>query len=168
MWLKNAYQSNRLLTSFIVLFFAIQLINNIRQDIAISPWYAYGMYSQKVLSDTGIDVVSLCINGKEQKPSDFMPQVWDKIAQPLILYSKQAFWNQYQFQTDIHRLIPFANQEHFINHITDNDFYIWYCNYIESITHITIRELKWEYAIYSYDQGNWIKTKVIANHHSII
>ncbi len=167
MWLKKAYQSNRFITILVIIFFTIQLINNIRQDIAISPWYAYGMYSEKVLSDTNVAVVTLTVNGKQLQPTDFMPQVWDKMTQPLLLYYRQAEWNQFLFETDIQRLLPFSVQEHFINHISVNDFDNWYHHFIENIIHVSVHELNGEYALYSFDQSNWHKIKTLVQIQSI-
>lgn len=161
MWLRKAYQAHRFTTIVIIFFFTLQLLNNIRQDIAISPWYAYGMYSKPEMVDTGIRAVTIIVNNYTLDPLDFMPQVWDKIAQPLLLYCDHVAWNQFVYETDIRRLMPFVNEQNFSNYIARQAFVAWYCRYLEKITNKKIESLYAEVASYAFEQGYWHKTSVV-------
>lgn len=162
MWLKQTYRTHRFTTVVVILFFTVQLLNNIRQDIAISPWYAYGMYSEPAQADSGIRVVTIMLNNHLLNPVDYMPQVWDKMAQPLVLYCNQEAWNQYVFKTDIKRLLPFTTEKNFSNTITRAEFSDWYFGYLENITNQKLEKLEAELATYSFEQGVWQKTAVQA------
>src|SRR4051794_27065993 len=108
MYLKRLYRHNKFLFIIIVLFVLAQLINNIRQDIAISPVYSYGMYSEKIKPLHVYTVPEIFGDGKQLKAKDFSPQQWDNITLPVIEFYAQRQWNLYQWQHDIKRLLPFT------------------------------------------------------------
>ena len=65
MYLKKLYKHNKFLFTVIVILFALlQLINNIRQDIAISPVYSYGMYSEQIKPLPFYTVPEIFVDGK--------------------------------------------------------------------------------------------------------
>lgn len=135
MYLKRLFKHNKLLFAVIVLFAAVQLINNIRQDIAISPVYSYGMYSSPITPLNSYVAPEVFVNGKQLLTKNFTPQQWDNIIVPVTKFYAQQQWNQNQWQQDIHRLLPFSDSVKFVNNITEEEFKKWYSLHIQSIIH---------------------------------
>src|SRR5438874_750097 len=122
MYLKRLYHHNKFLFIIIVLFALAQLINNVRQDIAISPVYSYGMYSEQIKPLHFYVVPEVFIDGKQLQAKDFSPQQWDNITLPITEFYAQHQWNLYQWQHDIKRLLPFTDSSKFVNYITEQGF----------------------------------------------
>src|SRR5689334_20502182 len=133
MYLKRLYQHSKFLFTIIVLFALAQLINNVRQDIAISPIYSYGMYSEQIKPLSSYTVPEIFVNGTQLQAKDFSPQLWDNITLPVTEYYTQQQWNQSQWQQDIHRLLPFTDSSKFVNHISENEFQQWYHEHLHTL-----------------------------------
>ena len=133
MYLKQLYRHNKLLFLVIILFALAQIINNIRQDIAISPIYSYGMYSSKIKASDFYSVPEFFVDGVQLQTKDFSPQQWDNISQPVAKFYAQQYWNQNVWQKDIQRLLPFADSSKFVNNISEQDFRTWYKRHLESV-----------------------------------
>lgn len=130
MYFKALYRHNRLLCLAIALLALAQLVNNIRQDIAISPLYSYGMYSEVMDPQPVYLVPEIFVNGRLLRTQDFTPYQWENIALPLVMYRAQQTWNPALWHADIQRLLPFADATHFVNHLDDAGFNAWYSGHI--------------------------------------
>lgn len=158
MYLKELYRHNKLLFLAIVLFALAQLINNIRQDVAISPVYSYGMFSSTMMPANYYSVPEFIVNGKQLKTEDFSPQQWDNISQPVTKFYVQLFWNQNLWQKDIHRLLPFADSSKFANNISQQEFKNWYQLHLQSILNKQIDSVNILYTGYHFDGTTFTKT----------
>ena len=133
MYLKQLYQHNKILCAAKKLFALAQLINNIRQDIAISPIYSYGMYSSRIMPADFYNDPEIFVNGKQLKAQDFSPPQWDNITLPVTQFYAQESWNLHQWQQDIHRLLPFTDSAKFVNNISEKQFKAWYATHLQTI-----------------------------------
>lgn len=135
-----------------MLLFAIaQLVNNIRQDIAISPVYSYGMYSEKISPVSTYTVPEVFVNGKQLQTKDFTPQQWDNITVPVSKYYEQKEWNSAVWNTDIYRLLPFSDSTKFLNSLTEIQFQKWYKNHIAFILNEKVDSVNIAFSNYQYN-----------------
>jgi hypothetical protein len=104
MYLKELYHHHKGWFIIVILFIVAQLVNNIKQDIAISPIYAYGMYSAYIPLSNSQHVFEINVNGETLQPRDFSPQQWDKITLPLEYYCTREN-NRKMYSRDIKRLL---------------------------------------------------------------
>jgi hypothetical protein len=158
MYLKKLYRHNKFLFIIIVLFAIAQLINNIRQDIAISPVYSYGMYSEQIKPLPFYTVPEIFINGKQLQAKDFSPQQWDNITLPVTEFYAQQHWNLFQWQQDIHRLLPFTDSSKFVNHVTERGFKQWYHQHMQSSLHRHVDSVNIIFSKYHFTDTSFIRT----------
>src|SRR5437867_4049778 len=125
MYLKKLYQHNKLWFLVIIIFIAGQLFINYKRGVVFSPFYHYGMYSSVIKPAAQYNIPEVFVNGMRLATKDFSPQEWDNIMQPVIKFQDQEKWNSTLFQTDIHRLLPFADAAKFTNAITEQQFKQW-------------------------------------------
>jgi hypothetical protein len=157
MYLKKLYRHNKFLFIIIALFVLVQLVNNIRQDIAISPVYSYGMYSEQIKPLPFYTVSEIFIDGKQLQAKDFSPQQWDNITLPVTEFYTQQQWNLYQWQQDIHRLLPFTDSSKFVNHITEQEFKQWYHEHLQSLLHGHIDSVNIIFRRYYFNGTSFIR-----------
>ena len=159
MYLKKLYRHNKLLFIILVLFALAQLINNIRQDIFISPIYSYGMYSIQIKPTQFYTVPEIFADGRQLEAKDFSPQQWDNITLPASEFYAQDQWNLYQWQHDIKRLLPFTDSSKFVNHITEQEFKQWYHQHLQSLLHRHIDSVNIIFSEYYFNDTSFIRTK---------
>ena len=157
MYLKKLYNHNKLLCLLIALFALAQFINNIRQDIAISPLYSYGMYSERMMPETVYSVPEIFVNDTMLRTKDFSPMEWDNIMQPVIKFHAQYNWNVNLWKQDIHRLVPFADSVNFVNQLDESQFKAWYQQHLENILQKQIDTLKIVLTNYSFDERSFTR-----------
>jgi hypothetical protein len=133
MYIRQVYNHNKLLFLVVILFTLAQITNNIKHDIAISPVYSYGMYSEKIAPKTSYTVPDIFVDGKQLKAKDYSPQQWDNITLPVIEFGAQREVNSKVWQQDIHRLLPFADSIKFVNKITQTEFAEWYRRHLQNL-----------------------------------
>ena len=133
MYLSRLYRHNKILFLLIVLFAVAQLVNNIRHDIAISPFYSYGMYSEVIKPDSVYKVAEIYVNGKQLQSKDFTALEWENISFPVTQFYRQEEWNKKIWKQDIHRLLHFTDSSKFANNLTDDDFLQWYKLHLQSV-----------------------------------
>ena len=158
MYLKKLYHHNKFLFIIIVLFALAQLINNIRQDISISPVYSYGMYSAPIKPLHFYTVPEIFVDGKQLRAKNFSPQQWDNITLPVTEFYDQKSWNLFQWQQDIYRLLPFADSAKFVNHISEQEFKKWYHQHIESLLHMHVDSVNIVFSNYYFNDSSFIRT----------
>ena len=159
MYLKHLYRHNKLLCIAITLLVLAQLINNIRQDIAISPLYSYGMYSEIIKPDSIYTIPEIFVNGARLRTRDYTPLQWENIALPVNMFYEQQQWNLNVWQTDIKRLLPFADSVHFVNTLTENEFKDWYRQHLQTVLNTQIQTLNIDFTAYSFDGQQLHQTK---------
>ncbi len=155
MYLKELYQHHKGWFVVVILFATAQLVNNIRQDISLSPIYLYGMYSAYISPNNMHDVFEIDINGKTLQAKDFSPQQWDNIILPLKYYSNSAGNNNNMYANDIKRLLQqfhiTADSSKFIYPLDKNRFMIWYKSYLSSLLKKKVDSLQISYSLYKFD-----------------
>ena len=158
MYLLKLYRHNKLLFIIIALFALAQLVNNVRQDIAISPVYSYGMYSEQIRPLHFYTVPEIFIDDIQLQAKDFSPQQWDNITLPVTEFYTQQQWNLFQWQQDIHRLLPFTDSSKFVNHITEQEFKKWYHQHMQSLLHRHIESVNIIFSKYYFNDTLFIRT----------
>ena len=158
MYLKQLYHHNKMLFAAIILFALAQLINNIRQDIAISPIYSYGMYSSKIRTSDFYSVPEFFVNGEQLRTKDFSPQQWDNISLPVTKFYAQQYWNKSIWQKDIQRLLPFADSLKFVNNINEQEFKYWYSLHLQSLLNRQIDSVDIIFRGYHFNGKSFTKT----------
>jgi hypothetical protein len=149
MYLKEVYKHSKLLFIAITCGFVFQLINNARQDVAFSPVYAYGMYSEAILPQKEYIVPEIVVNDRRLQTKDFTSQQWDKIILPVVLYSKQQRWNRYIFDNYVHRLLHISDSSFYVNNFSQTQFSKWYMQYLETILHNHVSTLSINFSEYN-------------------
>jgi len=158
MYLLKLYRHNKLLFIIIALFALAQLVNNVRQDIAISPVYSYGMYSEQIRPLHFYTVPEIFIDDIQLQAKDFSPQQWDNITLPVTEFYTQQQWNLFQWQQDIHRLLSFADSSKFVNHITEQEFKQWYHQHMQSLLHRHIDSVNIVFSKYYFNDTSFTRT----------
>jgi hypothetical protein len=158
MYLKKLYHHNKFWFIIVVLFALAQLLNNIRQDIAISPVYSYGMYSEQINPLPFYTVPEIFIDSKQLQAGDFSPQQWDNITLPVTEFYSQQKWNLYLWQQDIHRLLPFTDSSKFINDITGKEFKKWYHQHLQSLLHKHVDSVNIIFSKYYFNGTSFVRT----------
>lgn len=148
----------------IILFVVAQLANNIRQDIAISPLYSYGMYSEVIEPDSLYVVPEIFVDGKQLQTMNFTPMEWENISFPVTLFYQQKDWNNKIWQKDIHRLLPLTDISKFTNHITEQEFREWYKSHLQSVLKKDIDSTEILFSTYAFDGNGLHKIKSIPAH----
>jgi hypothetical protein len=136
----------------------LQLVNNIRQDIAISPVYSYGMYSECIRPLSTYIVTEVFVNGKQLQTKDFTPQQWDNITVPISKFYEQKKWNIAMWQTDIHRLLPFSDSAKFLNTMTEEQFKDWYKSHLAFMLNKKVDSVNILFSNYYYNDTALHKT----------
>jgi hypothetical protein len=130
MYFKKLYDHNKILFVIILMFVFAQLFNNIRRDAAISPIYAYGMYSAIIKPKNYYIVPQIQVNGKPLESKNFSPQQWDKIELPLHFFRSQQQFNYELYATHIQPLLGVNDSSKYINQLTPTQFDKWYKKYL--------------------------------------
>ncbi len=134
MYLRKLYHHNKALFVLVFIFALVQLVNNIRRDAAISPVYAYGMYSEVMTPQREYLIPRVTVNGKPLYVGDFSPQEWDKIYLPLILFRRQEQHNKAVYTNNILPLFHFGDAAVYTNQMSTATFDNWYRQYLQTIT----------------------------------
>lgn len=148
MYLKRLWWHNKFLFGLLVLFAAFQILNNIRQDVAFSPTYTYGMYSQVIRPQKKYIVPEIIVNGRVLQTKNFTPQQWDKIIQPIVLFQKQDEWNRAEFNIYIGRLLHIEDSGYYVNELSQAAFNEWYKKYLSAIIDANISSLSLQFQEY--------------------
>lgn len=98
--------------------------------------------------DSVYPVYEISVNGKPLQAKDYSPQQWDNIMQPVVLFYKQQQCNKDVWQTDIHRLLPFADSVKYMSHISEPEFKIWYQQRLHQYTDTIIDNLEIKKILY--------------------
>jgi len=158
MYLKKLYNTNKWWFAGIMLFVIVQLAMDIRQDIAFSPVYHYGMYSETITPQKQYSVIEITVNGKKLRTQDFTPAEWDKIAYTVALYNNQQAWNINQWNTDIKRLLHLTDSSKYVNNINATSFNSWYKNYLQPILNEKVDSVAITTAQYQFNSKTLTKT----------
>lgn len=157
MYLKKLYTANKGWFIAIMLFIFIQLGLDIKQAIDFSPAFHYGMYSGVIKPRAAYDVTEVWVNGKRLATQDFNPCGWDKVIQPVKLFSSQQSWNRGVWNNDIKRLLHFKDSTRYINSLTELHFKDWYVSYLQSFLHEKIDSIKIATTVYSFTGTQLVK-----------
>ena len=79
MFLKQVYHYNKWLFTGMLIFIIMQILVFYKGGMVFSPWYNYGMYSERMTIKPVYEITT--INGL--KGSDYSPIDWDKINIPV-------------------------------------------------------------------------------------
>jgi len=130
---------------------------DIRHDIALSPVYHYGMYSEIITPKTKYTVPVIKVNGNVLRTQDFTPAQWDKISYTVELFHNQQKWNSLQWNTDIKRLLHLQDSSKYINKISNTDFNVWYKGYLENVLQKKIDSVSVEFVDYTFNGSTFTK-----------
>lgn len=154
MYLKKLYKQHKGWFIIVVIFSAAQIINNVRQDIAFSPVYQYGMYSEYLSPKDTLYVYDVIVNGKQLQASNFSPQQWDKISLPLRYYAN-SYCNNSNIYTNIKRLLQkisiVTDSSNYVFPFDETGFMNWYKPYLSGMIKQNISSLQVNYSLYKFD-----------------
>lgn len=151
MYLKKLYTTHKGWFAAIMLFIIIQLGLDVRQDINFSPAFHYGMYSSVIRPPNTYTVKEVWVNGRRLATKDFNPCGWDKVYQPVKLFSNQQSWNSSVWNNDIKRLLHFTDSSKYVNTITGTYFKAWYANYLQTFLQQKIDSVRIVDANYTFN-----------------
>ena len=151
MYLQKLYIHNKKLCILLTLFAAAQIINNLRQDVAISPIYIYGMYSEKMNPKNEYIIPEIFVDDAQLQAKNFSPYEWEKVMQPIILFNKQNAWNNDLYQKYISRILYTNNKNFYENNISQKQFDDWYKIYLENNLNKKIKTVSVKFKPYLFN-----------------
>jgi hypothetical protein len=83
MFLKEVYRHSKWMFAGMLLFVSGQLVVNYKRGMVFSPFFHYGMYSEKVKPRPDYLVNIVTMNGDTLRGADYTPAQWDKIQYTL-------------------------------------------------------------------------------------
>jgi len=119
------------------------------------------MYSKISQPQKNYIIPEIIVNGNILQTQNFSPQQWDKIVQPVILFSKQQTWNRLQFDNYIHRLLHVQDSSHYVNNLSQLQFNEWYRRYLPGIIHSSISSLTINFNEYDLNDGKPVKLRLL-------
>lgn len=157
MYLKELYKQSKGWFIVATLFIIVQLVNNIRQDVSLSPVYQYGMYSKYISPKEPQGVFEINVNGKILQPENFSIRQWDKIILPLRYFAASKCNNNTFYEHDVKRLFQkiyiIADSSQFIYPFDTSAFFKNYQPYLSYVTNEKIKSLHINYSIYQLDSS---------------
>jgi len=154
MYLKQLYQQHKGWFLFVVLFIAGQLFINFKRGAVFSPFYHYGMYSEKMNLTDSLGVYRITVNNRYLQPFDYSAQTWDKLTLPLDNFGKAQHYNSAYYHGDVQRLL-----EKLHAHSTEDNFGIpafnfsdWYKGYVESVIGEKVGSISYSFVKYPIQQ----------------
>jgi hypothetical protein len=135
MYLKQLYNQHKGWFLLVVLFIAGQLFINFKRGVVFSPFYHYGMYSERMERPDSIAVLRIRSNQGELRPFDFSAQSWDKLTLPVYLNQNFQQHDSLCYYQNAKRMLA-------VMHIGTNEndfqsppflFYEWYHDYARTI-----------------------------------
>lgn len=146
------------------IFIAGQLFINYKHGLVVSPFYNFGMYSERFSVRKDYNVFEIVQNGKLLQGKDFSAQGWDKILLPLQYYSGINRNNQL-YQSEIKRLLPKIKvnptDHHFLSDCNYKDFEKWYKDYLSDITSTNTTSLIINYRTYQFQDNELTPTDAV-------
>lgn len=123
----------------------IQSIVFVKQGAVFSPFYNYGMYSEKILPKEEYVVYKVYADDHLLRGEDFSTQAWDKIYLPVFMYQSSDSVNKEMIEIRNRllnkiKLSSVADNRFFINeNITETSFMQWYKKQLSGVTGNTIK-----------------------------
>lgn len=130
-----------------------------KRGIAVSPFFSYGMYSEKIDPVKHYTVPEVFVNGKQLQAKDFSSSRWDNITYPVTVYYKLDSFNLHQWQADIHRLLPFTDSLKFVNNLSEAEFNEWYHRRLQSLLNEQIDSVNILFTNYYFDGKSFSRIK---------
>lgn len=141
MFLKKLYLHKKSLFALAVIACVIQLVIFYKQGAVATPFFNYGMYSDRILPLDQYKVYKVYAGGKLLKGDDYSIQEWDKIYLPLYLYYGKDTINTQMIEVRnrlLHKLklhkLAASNRFFENNSFNDAAFISWYGSYLASFS----------------------------------
>lgn len=159
MFFTKLWKHNKVICILIALYAIAQVVNNLRQDVAISPIYVYGMYSEKINPRWHYQVPEIFVDDKQLMAKDCSAYQWEMITRPVMLFYKQYEWNNHLYDDYIQRLLHVQNKKNYINTNTEQEFKDWYKTYLENRLHQNIHKVTIKFTDYSFNGKELLAAK---------
>ncbi|MBX3255359.1 MAG: hypothetical protein KF862_14555 [Chitinophagaceae bacterium] len=137
MFLYKLYRYKRSLFALAVAGCLIQLVIFYKQGAVATPFFNYGMYSEKILSKDQYEIYKVYVNGELLKGDDYSIQEWDKIYVPVYMYYAKDTTNELMIEVRNRLLLKLqlkgleADNRYFENReFNDEAFIEWYAAYL--------------------------------------
>lgn len=160
MYLTKLYRHSKMACIILVTGCIIQLVIFYKQGAVATPFFNYGMYSDKIYPQEEYTVYKIYANGQLLKGGEFSIQDWDRVYVPLYMYLGKDSVNAGMLEVQNRllkklRLSPLSENNALFtnNYFDDADFMKWYKPYIASIVKKDIAELR-----IVKQQYKWTKT----------
>ncbi len=138
MYLTRLYRYNKWLFAAIVFFVAMQLLVTYKRGMVISPWYNYGMYSERIYPKQVYEVNAQLTGSKWLY--FIAPQLDDKINLTLDNYRKLP-GNDTLYNSEIVRLfaklrLPVPVARFYQSSFSEQNFNEWFSKYYHSFVSV--------------------------------
>lgn len=159
MYLQQLYKRRKIVFFLLVIACIIQCIVFVKQGAVFSPFYNYGMYSEKILPREHYIVYKIYADDHLLRGEDFSIQAWDKIYLPVFMYLSSDSVNSEMMEIRnrlLHKikLTAAANTSFFNNEqISDASFMQWYRSQLSGVTGNDIKSI----SIFKYNY-HWNKS----------
>ena len=128
MFLKKVYRYSKPLGVGMLFFVLVQLFCFYKGGMVFSPWYNYGMYSERIMIKPYYIVDQFpAISG-----NDFSPQKWDKVFVTLQGF-RNLFKNDLLYENEIKRLfekahLPIPDKSKYTSRVSSASLITWFLN----------------------------------------
>jgi hypothetical protein len=158
-YLQQLYKRRKAVFFLLIVAGIVQSIVFIKQGAVFSPFYNYGMYSEKILPQPVYVVYKIYADDHLLRGEDFSIQEWDKIYLPVFMYLSSDSVNSEMMEIRNRllnkiKLTAAANTVFFDNEqISDASFMQWYRNQLSGVTGNDIKSV----SIFKYNY-HWNKS----------
>ena len=166
MYIRQAYQHSKWLAVIIVFFAAAQLFVNYKRGVVISPFYHYGMYSDRMLADSFYSVFEVDVDDSRLHGKNFTATEWDRILLPLQYFAGVRASNQL-YKTDVARLLNklhiSAPEKAYVSGCNYQQFAAWYKQYLALLLQQHVERVNIAVREYQFTNGKLQATnKIVA------
>ncbi|MBX2922673.1 MAG: hypothetical protein KF746_10815 [Chitinophagaceae bacterium] len=149
MFFVKLYHYRRSLFALAVAACLIQLVIFYKQGAVATPFFNYGMYSDRILPKPQYEIYKLYVNGVLLKGDDYSIQEWDKIYVPVYLFYSKDTVNEsmVEFRNRLlskMRLTTLQENNCFFENKYFNEaaFYNWYPKYLSTFSQHPVTNIR--------------------------
>lgn len=163
LFLYKVYKFNKKLFTFFVTFAGLTMMGNLTGN-EVTPFFVWGMYSEKEAPPTDYEIFRITVNNKiVDYTTGYLPSNRFFLQSPLIYYTMMkngedptALFLRRKLKNRFSTIQPYASDV--LNSTKEyKEFPLWYQRYLQQTTGERIQNFKVEVLKTSFDSGNAIK-----------
>lgn len=139
MYFRQLHQRNKFAFWLLLGACLIQLVIFYKQGAVLSPFYNYGMYSEKISPEEDYEVINIYVDGQLLKGKDFGSHEWDRLYVPLQMYLAKDSINEDMIDiknrllAKLHLSYLESYNAPFRSNVPAADFQDWYKKLVEKL-----------------------------------